>query len=106
MWIERMVDAGYTAVVDDGPLPPPPHFNNDYEHLLAQPTSLAVLLTADRAALRARVQRRSGRFDAWMLEHLDELLDSLLVFDWSGWLVIDTTGLTQEQVSAQILSEL
>ena len=40
-----------------------------------------------------------------MLEHLDELLDSLLLFDWSGWLMIDTTDLTQEQVAAQILSE-
>lgn len=106
LWIQRMVDAGYTAIVDDGPLPPPPHFHNDYAHLLAQPTSVAVVLTADRAALQARVERRGGLFDTGILEHLDDLLDSMLLFDWSGWLEIDTTGLTPEQVAARILAEL
>jgi broad-specificity NMP kinase len=106
MWIERMVQAGYTAIVDDGPMPPPPHFENDYRHLLAQPTSLPVVLTADHTTLRARLQERGGRFDVEIVAVLDDLLAVMDQHDWSRWLVIDTTGRTPNAVAARILSEL
>lgn len=106
LWIERMVQAGYTAVVDDGPFPPPPHFGNHYAHLLAQPTSLPIVLTAEPAALRARLQRRKGPFDEEILDVVDWLHGDLDRHDWSDWLMIDTTDQGPDDVAAQILSAL
>ena len=54
LWIDRMVEAGYHAIVDDAPIPPEPHFQNDYAALLADPTSLPVFLIASKEAVVCR----------------------------------------------------
>lgn len=106
LWVERMVAAGYTAIVEDGPMPPPRQLEHDYSHLLAQPSSLPVVLTAERATLQARLEARAGRFDTLILRDLDGLLSGFHELDWSRWLVIDTSALTPDEVAAQVLSEL
>lgn len=92
-WIDRMVDSGYHAVVDDAPIPGAPYFERDYAKLLAEPTSIPVLLTASKEAIRSRLVARSGRFDAWFQENLDELLEpmeaSLEDGSWDGWAIIE-----------------
>ena len=110
LWIDRMVDAGYHAIVDDAPIPPKPHFQNDYAELLADPTSVPVFLTASKEAVRARLSARGGPFDDWFLENLDEMVsaveEALKDPVWSDWVVIDTSDLTPGDVAARILDRL
>ena len=107
LWVDRMVEAGYHAIVDDAPIPPEPHFQHDYARLLADPSSVPVFLTASKPAVRDRLVARAGPFDDWFLENLDEMLASLeaRVRDpvWSDWLIIDTSDLTPDEVAARIL---
>ena len=110
MWADRMIAADYHVVIDDAPIPPAPHFENDYAGLLANPTSVPVFLTASTEALRARLVARNGRFDGWFLEHLDELhaeTEELLTAPmWSDWSIIDTSDLRPDEVAALILEEI
>ena len=64
------------------------------------------MLHTDRATLEARLRARGGRFDAQILEDLDELHAGFLELDWSRWLMIDSSNLTADEVAARILSEL
>ena len=105
-WADRMVGAGYHVVIDDAPIPLPPHFRQQYERVLADPTSLPVLLTASRSALLARLDARNGPFDAWFRERLDDVIGAGDVHDWTGWTVIDTSDLTPADVAARILDLL
>ena len=110
MWADRMVTAGYHVVIDDAPIPPAPHFENDYADLLANPTSVPVFLTASSEALRARLVARNARFDDWFLDHLDELHEEteevLKEPLWSNWSIIDTSELQPDDVAALILRQL
>lgn len=109
-WADRMVAAGYLAVIDDAPIPPPPHFHNDYAKLLADPTSVPIFLTASKGALRTRLLARNGPFDGWFLEHLDQIHaeneEDLKDFRWSDWSIIDTSDLQPDEVAALVLGSL
>lgn len=106
-WIDRMVDAGYHAVVDDAPMPPPPYFERDYAKLLAEPTSVPILLTASKEAIRSRLVARNGPFDEWFRENLDDLFRlweaSFEDDTWGGWTIIDTTHISPDETAALIL---
>ena len=106
-WIDRMVDAGYHAVVDDAPIPPRPLFQRDYAKLLADPTSVPILLTASKEAIRSRLVARNGPFDDWFQENLDELIRPLEAPSgddtWDSWTIIDTTDVTPREAAALIL---
>lgn len=109
-WAEQMVAADYHVVIDDAPIPPPPHFQHDYAELIADPTSVLVFLTASREALRARLVARNGRFDEWFLEHLDDIHaeteEDLKDPRWSDWSIIDTSDLQPDEVAALVLGRL
>ena len=109
-WIDRMVAAGYHAIIDDAPIPPKPHFHSDYAALLADPTSIPVVLMASKEAVRARLGARAGPFDDWFLDNLDDMLDNMreMLRDpaWADWIVIDTSALTPQDVAALILGRL
>ena len=106
-WIDRMVDAGYHAVVDDAPMPPPPYFGRDYAKLLADPMSIQVLLTASKEALRSRLAARNGPFDDFLQGILDDAFPALeaSIEDglWDGWTIIDTTDRPPSETAALIL---
>ena len=109
-WIGRMAAAGYDVIVDDAPIPPPPGFHDDYAELLADATSVRVLLVASKEAFRARLTARSGPLDDWFLENLDELFVLAEGWNshpaWSGWTIIDTTDMAPTDVAARILQQL
>lgn len=106
-WVDRMVDAGYHTVIDDAPIPPPPHFQRHYASLIGDPSSVLVVLTASKESLRSRLHARGGPFDEWALANLDELDRSAQGFSegdtWSEWTVIDTSDSSPEEVAATIL---
>lgn len=110
LWVQRMVQAGYHAIIDDAPIPPEPHFQDDYAELLADPTTIPVFLTASKRAVRERLRARAGPFDEWFLENLDGMLESLetRLEDpvWSDWMIIDTSDLTPGDVATRILDRL
>jgi predicted kinase len=110
VWIDKMAAAGYDVIIDDAMIPPPPHFHDDYDDLLADPASVRVLLVASKEALRARHMARSGPFDDWFLENLDELFtlaEGWLEHPaWSGWTIIDTSDIPPRDVAARILEQL
>lgn len=103
LWVDRMVAAGYHAVVDDAPIPPPPHFGRDYGPLLGHTSSLPVLLTGSREAIVARLEHRRGPFDEFFLERIEDAMDVVGSHDWTGWHVVDTTDLTPGDVAGRIL---
>ena len=109
-WIDRMAAAGYDVIVDDAMIPPAPQFHDHYAELLADPASVRVLLVASKEALRARHTARSGPFDDWFLENLDELFTMAEGWlehpAWSGWTIIDTSDLPPRDIAARILEHL
>lgn len=109
-WIEEMVEAGYDVIVDDAPIPPPPRFHSHYAGVLGHPTSVRVLLIASKETIRSRLTARSGPFDGWFLENLDELSELMEGWlkdpAWSDWTIIDTTDRTPREVARLIVSRL
>lgn len=110
LWVDRMVSAGYHAIIDDAPIPPKPHFQTDYTALLADPTSVPIVLMASVEAVRARLVARAGPFDDWFLENLHDMLENMRAGlqdpVWSDWTIIDTSDLTPNEVAARILDRL
>ena len=102
-WVERMVAEGFTAVIDDAPMPPPPHFANHYAHALDQPSTIRVLLMPTEASLRDRLEARRGPFDELFLQIFEELVGVLENHDFSDWIVIDSSDQTPGATAASIL---
>jgi adenylate kinase family enzyme len=106
LWAERMVTAGYTAVIDDAPIPPPPHLASHYAHVIDQASTIKVVLKPSTAALHERLTARGGRFDEMFLQILDRLHESIGTHDFSDWDVIDSTDQTPDVTAAAILDLL
>lgn len=103
LWVERMVTAGYTAVIDDAPIPPPPHLANHYAHVIDQASTIKVVLKPSTAVLHERLTARRGPFDEMFLQMLDWLDESIGTHDFSDWDVIDSTNQTPDVTAAAIL---
>ncbi len=110
VWMDKMVAAGFDVIIDDALGPPPVFFHNFYDDVLDNPASVRVLLVASKEALRARHMARSGPFDHWFLDNLDELCtlteDWLKHPAWSGWTTIDTSDMPPRDIAAHILGHL
>ena len=105
-WVERMVAAGFTAVIDDAPIPPPPHFASHYAHALDQPSTIRVLLMPTEVALRGRLEARRGPFDELFLRRFEEMVGTLDDHDFSDWVVIDSSDQTPSATAAAILGSM
>ena len=106
LWVERMVAAGFTAVIDDAPIPQPPHFARQYAQLTQQASTIQVVLRPTAAELRQRLVGRGGPFDDFFLTRLDEVLDAFDMHDFSDWTAIDNTGQSPNLTAESILSML
>ena len=104
LWAERMVAAGFTAVIDDAPIPPPPHFASQYEPVLEQASTIKVVLRPSPDELRRRLTARAGPFDDFFLERIDEIFKTLDGHDFSEWHVIDSTDQMPDDTARTILA--
>lgn len=102
-WIERMVDEGYTAVVDEAPIPFPPHLENQYRFLLGQDSTVKVALTPAPDEVRKRIERRGAWFDETLLRRFDDICRNHELHDFSGWHTIDNGHRTPEETAELIL---
>ena len=104
LWAERMVRAGFTAVIDDAPIPPPPHFASQYAPVIERASTIKVVLRPSPTELDRRLTARAGPFDDFFSQRIDEMFDTLDAHDFSGWHVIDNTGQTPDDTAQTILA--
>ena len=105
-WASRMSDAGYVPVVDDAPIPPHGHFEDQYAPLLSRPDVHPIILRADADVVRARIRARQGRFDEMLVGVVDHALGFLDNLDHDRWHTVDTTDLTVEGAVETVVSHL
>jgi hypothetical protein len=105
-WIERMVADGYTAVVDEAPIPYPPHLENQYHFLLDQDSTVKVALTPSPGEVRKRIESRGAWYDETMLGLFDDMVRGHEAHDFSDWNTIDNTHHTPEETATLILGLL
>jgi hypothetical protein len=101
-----MSDAGYVPVVDDAPIPPYGHFEDQYAPLLSRSGVHPVILRADADVVRGRIRARQGRFDEMLVEVVDHALGFLDDLDQGQWHTVDTTDLTVEGATEAVISHL
>ena len=104
-WADRMVEEGYTAVVDDAPIPFPPHLENQYRSLLAHDSTIKVALTPPPDVVRQRIEGREGWFDETLLRRFDVICEHHELHDFSAWHTIDNGQLTPDE-TAEVIRRL
>jgi predicted kinase len=105
-WAMRKAEAGYVPVIDDAPIPPHGHFEQQYAALLALPQVRPVILRADADVVRRRIRERAGRFDEMLVDVVDTALGVLDALDQEVWHTVDSTDLTVEESASAILAHL
>lgn len=105
-WALRKAEAGYVPVIDDAPIPPGGHFEQQYAPLLALPSTRPVILRADADVVRERIRGRAGRFDEVLVTVVDGALGFLDDLDQERWHTVDSTDLTVEQSAEAIVALL
>lgn len=102
-WADRMVEEGYTAVVDDAPIPFPPHLENQYRSLFDHDSTVKVALTPPSDVVRQRIEGRGGWFDETLLRRFDVICEHHELHDFSAWHTIDNGQITPEETAEVIL---
>ncbi len=105
-WALRKAEAGYVPVIDDAPIPPSGHFEQQYAPLLALPSTRPIILRADGDVVRARIRARSGPFDEILVTAVDRALGFLDDLDQERWHTVDSTDLSVDDSAAAILTHL
>lgn len=106
LWALRKVQAGYVPIIDDAPIPPDGHFEQQYAPLLSLPSTRPIILRADADVVRSRIRSRGGQFDEILVSVVDQALDGLDDLDHELWHTIDSTNLTVEESAASIVAHL
>jgi hypothetical protein len=101
-WALRKAEAGYVPVIDDAPIPPDGHFEQQYAPLLVLDSTRPVILRAEGEVVRERIRARGGRFDEILIDAVDPVLGFLDDLDQERWFTVDSTDLTVEQSAALI----
>lgn len=105
-WVEHMVAAGFTAVVDAAPIPTPPYFEQHFRHIGEQPDTIRVALITSQDSVRARCEMRAGPFDDFIVSELDRIRDLYALHDFSDWHMIDNSDLTPSETAESIVALL
>lgn len=105
-WALRKADAGYVPVIDDAPIPPDGHFEQQYAPLLGHASVRPVILRADADVVRERIRARAGIFDEVLVSVVDEALGFLDDLDRELWYTVDSTDLSIEESAAAIVAHL
>jgi len=93
-------------VIDDAPIPPDGHFEQQYAPLLGHPSVRPVILRADGDVVRERIRARAGDFDEILVSVVDEALGFLDDLDRERWHTVDSTDLSIEDSAAAIVAHL
>ena len=105
-WAKRTARDGYVTVIDDAPIPPAGHFEQQYAELLALPMIHPVILRADGDVVRQRIRDRGGEFDGVLVGLVDAALGFLDDLDDSVWHTVDSTDLSIEATAAAIVAHV
>lgn len=105
-WALAKAGAGYVPVIDDAPIPPLGHFEQQYEPLLTRPDVRPVIVRADADVVRARIRARAGRFDDMLITVVDHALEFLDALDQDRWHTVDSTDLTVEESAEAIVAHV
>lgn len=105
-WALRMAEAGYVPIIDDAPVPPHGHFEEQYAPLLALASTRPIILRAEGDAVRERIRAREGKFDEILVSVVDDALGHLDDLDHERWYTVDSTDLTVEDSAAAIVAHL
>lgn len=104
-WVESVAAEGYVAIVDDAPVPPVPHFHDQFAPLLDHPDGVGVLLapSADVARDRIRVRAGGAGFDDFLLRVVDQAYELIEGWDLGGWHVVDSTDLSATETATAVV---
>lgn len=105
-WALRKAEAGYVPIVDDAPIPPHGHFEQQYAGLLTLPHVWPIILRADADVVRERIRARRGQFDDILVSVVDDALGHLDDLDQELWFTVDTTALSVEDAAAAIVTHV
>jgi hypothetical protein len=105
-WALRKAEEGYVPVIDDSPIPPDGHFEQQYAPLLGLPSVRPVILRADGDVIRDRIRARRGKFDEFLPSVVDDALALLDDLDQQLWHTVDSTDLSIEDSAAAIVAHL
>ena len=105
-WALRKAEAGYVPIIDDAPIPPDGHFEQQYAPLLALPSTRPVILRAEAEVVRERIRCRGGPFDEILVSVVDNALGFLDDLDRELWHTVDSTNLTVEESATSIVAHL
>jgi predicted kinase len=95
---------GVDVVIDDVCVPD--DFPRYYESLFSDPTVYRVLLMPTEDALRARMEKRAGPFDHFLVDLLPWFFSYLQPMSKEGWIVIDTSDWTVEKTVQEVLTRI
>lgn len=105
-WALRKAEAGYVAVIDDAPIPPHGHFEEQYAPLLALASTRPIILRAEGDVVRDRIRGRAGTFDEILVSVVDDALGYLDDLDPERWHTVDSTELTVQDSAAAIVAHV
>ena len=103
-WAVRKAASGYLPVIDDAPIPPGGHFEQQYAPLLERAEVRPVILRADADVVRRRIEARGGRFDDFLLSVVDQALSMLDELDAQVWHTVDSTRLSIDETAAVVVA--
>lgn len=96
---------GFDVIIDDVCVPE--FFAEQWAELFQHEGVNKVLLLPTPAALTARMRKRNGPFEEFFITQAIPWLYSYLEpMDKSGWIVIDSSGLSIEQTVATVLQQI
>lgn len=99
-------DNGFDVVIDDVCVPE--SFVDQYAELFQTPGVSRVLLTPSVAAITERLHKRQDPFDHFFLENntAEWIYSYLQPMNKAGWIVIDSSNLTIEETTAEVLKRI